>query len=303
MNFYEFDNFSRNPSVTEQETVAFSRVLSVFQNKTCVFMHFLDSLCLYSWVWSNSQKCNIKDRILHSTLDYHCWSRTSKRLHIWNNFQFQVQRQEETLEAHQVEVVRSANEDVSSCIPYVQRWTNVSSNNNLLSKNKSELLAKIMKRRNNFKVLYRRLLAIFFSWRAIICQQKQIFLFSSFVWHWICFFSRSSHQINERSRSGEGFFDDDGSLKVKTQEKKNWGNFYKTKLEVWKGSVFLKGGGGWYFFNFFFQCIFSILSRNRVVEVVVVFNSFLLKLFIHLKICFFFGVFDVMIMMIRSVTG
>ena len=36
-------------------------------------------------------------------------------------FQFQVQRQEETLEAHQVEVVRSANEDVSSCIPYVQR--------------------------------------------------------------------------------------------------------------------------------------------------------------------------------------
>ena len=175
MNFYEFDNFSRNPSVTDQETVAFSRVLSVFQNKTCVFMHFLDSLCLYSWVWSNSQKCNIKDRILHSTLDYHCWSRTSKRLHIWNNFQFQVQRQEETLEAHQVEVVRSANEDVSSCIPNVQRWTNVSSNDNLLSKNKSELLAKIMKRRNNFKVLYRRLLAIFFSWRAIICQQKQIF--------------------------------------------------------------------------------------------------------------------------------
>jgi len=37
-------------------------------------------------------------------------------------------------------------------------------------------------------------------------------------------FSRSSHQINERSRSGEGFFDDDdGSLKVKTQEKKKIG--------------------------------------------------------------------------------
>lgn len=53
------------------------------------------------------------------------------------------------------------------------------------------------------------------------------------------FFSRSSHQINERSRSGEGFFDDDGSLKVKTQEKKKIGGIsIKLNLKFGKGRFF-----------------------------------------------------------------
>ena len=87
---------------------------------------------------------------------------------------------------------------------------------------------------------------IFFSWRAIIRQQKQIF-FVLIVCVKICL-AALKIQINERSRSGEGFFDDDdyGSF-FKTREK-NW-NLYKTKLEGFFGKW-----EGWYFF---------ILSRFR----------------------------------------
>ena len=123
------------------------------------------------------------------------------------------------------------------------------------------------------------------------------------MWHWICFFSRSSHQINERSRSGEGFFDDDdGSLKVKTQEKKKSGGGIgiSIKLNLKFGKGFFQGRGGFFFFNVF--SFFSILSRNRVVEVVVVFNSFLRLSFSFISRFLFSGFFDVMIMMIRSVT-
>ena len=189
----------------------------------------------------------------------------------------------------------------SSCIPYVQRWTNVSSDDNLL--NKSELLAKNRVRNNSRFCIVVYLQYFFFSWRAIICQQKQILFVLIVCVTLDLLFSRSSHQINERSRSGEGFFDDDdGSLKVKTQEKKksggNW-NFYKTKLEVWKG-FFSRAGRVFFFFNVF--SFFSILSRNRVVEVVVVFNSFLRLSFSFISRFLFSGFFDVMIMMIRSVT-